>query len=227
MSLLPALSTYRPEKTAQFQPLRSDSYRINIFGFPNAPGLPDENLGLLDQRLAVEWVRDNIAAFGGDPSRITLFGESAGAGSVDLYSYAWVDDPIVNGFIAQSGTAFLRIGNTDPTDYSSWYNVSQALGCGGAEVGEQTVQCVRGRDAADIINVVGTQAGGGLPSAFVPVADGKVVFADVRNRSAEGRFIKRVRSSYLLRKYLRISFFQCRKTRLSCPDSVSAILHQH
>jgi cholinesterase len=57
----------------------STSYRINIFGFPKARFLPDLNPGLLDQRLAVEWVRDNIAAFGGDPKRIILFGQSAGA----------------------------------------------------------------------------------------------------------------------------------------------------
>lgn len=43
----------------------SVNYRVNIFGFPNAPGLPNQNLALLDQRLAVEWLRDNIAAFGG------------------------------------------------------------------------------------------------------------------------------------------------------------------
>src|SRR6266536_6669964 len=41
-----------------------DSYRLNIFGFPGAPNTT-QNLGLLDQRLAVEWVRDNVAAFGG------------------------------------------------------------------------------------------------------------------------------------------------------------------
>jgi cholinesterase len=57
---------------------RGLSYRINIFGFPMARFLPDLNLGLLDQRLAVEWVRDNIESFGGDPNRIMLFGESAG-----------------------------------------------------------------------------------------------------------------------------------------------------
>lgn len=53
------------------------SYRINIFGFPGLPGM-DQNVGLLDQRLAIEWTRKNIAAFGGDPNRITIFGESAG-----------------------------------------------------------------------------------------------------------------------------------------------------
>ena len=42
------------------------SYRLNIFGFPNAAGLDDQNLGVLDQRMALEWVRDNIEAFGGD-----------------------------------------------------------------------------------------------------------------------------------------------------------------
>lgn len=58
------------------------NYRLNIWGFPGAPG-KTQNLGLLDQRLALEWVRDNIAGFGGDPDRITVFGQSAGGGSVD------------------------------------------------------------------------------------------------------------------------------------------------
>lgn len=42
------------------------NYRLNIFGFPNAAGLDEQNLGILDQRMALEWVRDNIEAFGGD-----------------------------------------------------------------------------------------------------------------------------------------------------------------
>lgn len=57
--------------------LTSLSYRLSIFGFSGNPGGPG-NVAFLDQRLAVEWVRDNIANFGGDTSRITIFGQSAG-----------------------------------------------------------------------------------------------------------------------------------------------------
>ena len=55
------------------------NYRVNIMGFPNAAGLKTQNVGLRDQRAAVEWVQDNIAPFGGDPTAITLWGQSAGS----------------------------------------------------------------------------------------------------------------------------------------------------
>ncbi|MFI9828882.1 carboxylesterase/lipase family protein [Streptomyces sp. NPDC051913] len=57
------------------------NYRVGIEGFLHIEGAP-ANRGLLDQVAALEWVRDNITAFGGDPGQVTVFGESAGAGSV-------------------------------------------------------------------------------------------------------------------------------------------------
>ncbi|KAI4926930.1 uncharacterized protein J4E92_006091 [Alternaria infectoria] len=60
------------------------NYRTNIFGFSNSPEIPfgSQNAGFLDQRFALQWVQDNIAQFGGDPSRVMIFGESAGGESV-------------------------------------------------------------------------------------------------------------------------------------------------
>ena len=68
------------------------NYRMNIFGFGNSPALRDEkslNSGLLDQRLALEWIRKNIAAFGGNPEKVTLFGESDGGTGIGLQMTAY------------------------------------------------------------------------------------------------------------------------------------------
>ncbi len=65
------------------------NYRLNAFGFLSHPALSAEsgheasgNYGLMDMVAALEWVHDNIDSFGGDASRVTIFGESAGAGAV-------------------------------------------------------------------------------------------------------------------------------------------------
>ena len=64
------------------------NYRLGTLGFRSGGTGPDAiapNLGLQDQQLAMRWVHDNAAVFGGDPERITLFGESAGAMSIGAH----------------------------------------------------------------------------------------------------------------------------------------------
>jgi carboxylesterase type B len=93
------------------------NYRVGIFGFFTHPELTKEsehhasgNYGLLDQVAALEWVRDNIAAFGGDPKRVTICGQSAGASSV----HALTASPLAKGLfqraIAQSGSSIGGMG---------------------------------------------------------------------------------------------------------------------
>ena len=85
------------------------NYRLNVFGFYAHPALSAEsghgasgNYGLLDAVAALGWVRDNIAAFGGDPSRVTIFGESAGAGMVMSLMLVPAAEGLFHGAIAQS-----------------------------------------------------------------------------------------------------------------------------
>lgn len=170
---------------------------MNIFGFS---GAPDEiqNVGLLDQRLAIEWVRDNIKGFGGDPTRITLFGQSAGGVSVDYYSYIWTQDPIVHGLISQSGTAFSFTPNSLEQSRASFYNASSALGCGGAA---NVLNCMRSKGFRDIlkaIDLIAPRPTLALPApVFQPTVDNKTVFSDYNSLAAQDEFIKVVSHSIL------------------------------
>lgn len=84
----------------------SVGYRVGVFGFfhLDAASTP-ANVGLFDQLAGLDWIRDNVAAFGGDPDSITLFGESAGAASVGLHLLSPVSGGKFQRAILQSGTA--------------------------------------------------------------------------------------------------------------------------
>lgn len=86
------------------------NYRLGVFGFFSHPELAAEapyhasgNQGILDQIAALRWVRDNIAAFGGDPARVTVMGESAGAESVAILVASPLAKGLLQRAIAQSG----------------------------------------------------------------------------------------------------------------------------
>ncbi|KAH7141910.1 Alpha/Beta hydrolase protein [Dactylonectria macrodidyma] len=148
------------------------NYRLKIFGYPNS-AMGTENVGLLDQRMAIEWVRDNIESFGGDPSRIVLWGQSAGAFSVNYYSMAYPTDPIAYGFISDSGGDF---PSEEDTSHGNFSAVAAQVGCGGLDARSE-FKCVQKANATDLVRTVDS-----LAAQFVPQADNKTVFADPENR---------------------------------------------
>ncbi|XP_052826290.1 cholinesterase 2-like [Octopus bimaculoides] len=87
------------------------NYRLGPFGFlslddERAPG----NMGLLDQNLAIKWIHDNIASFGGDPDKLTLFGQSAGAISIGMHVISPMSRNLFRNAIMMSGTANTELG---------------------------------------------------------------------------------------------------------------------
>jgi para-nitrobenzyl esterase len=91
----------------------SMNYRLGIFGFFSHPGLTAEsahhssgNYGLMDQAAALEWVRKNISAFGGDPHNVTIFGESAGSFSVSALMASPLSKRLIHAAIGESGAFF-------------------------------------------------------------------------------------------------------------------------
>lgn len=168
------------------------NYRLNIFGFPGAPG-EMQNLGLRDQRAAVEWVRDNIAGFGGDASKITLAGQSSGGVSVDYWAYAYPQDPIAHGIIAHSGNVFSFPSNTKSVKEANWNSVVSAVNCSATV---DTMACMRRVDwealksaAASIKAAKSSSVLRGIP-AFWPAPDDDIVLFDYVGLTTSGSFAK-------------------------------------
>ncbi|KUJ17951.1 cholinesterase [Mollisia scopiformis] len=127
----------------------SVNYRLGGFGFlPGAEILKDgsANLGHLDQRLGLKWVADNIAKFGGDPSKVTIWGESAGSISVfnqmSLYNgnNTYKGQPLFRAAVMDSGS----VVPADPVDYPKGQSIYDTVvahaGCGAAS---DTLACLR------------------------------------------------------------------------------------
>ncbi|KAL2130632.1 hypothetical protein VTI74DRAFT_6133 [Chaetomium olivicolor] len=156
----------------------SFNHQGNIFGFPNAGGLSSnqQNLGLLDQRLAIEWVRENIASFSGDPTRIGLWGMSSGAIAIAYYSYSYVHDLIANGLILNSGNEFIDILSRDPA-HTNFNCVASHFGCGNLPPLIE-LHCMRRVNAHAIKDFLRTyfDSGSTPPLIISPIIDNRTVF---------------------------------------------------
>lgn len=155
------------------------NYRLNIFGFLGSESLRSAggttgNAGIEDQRQALRWIRKNIGAFGGDPSKVTIFGESAGAGSVTNH----LVQPQSAGLFR---AALLESGSFAPwAAHPMWHaemvfqKVLQLTGC---PSGDEAVACLKKMDAGRLVSAVKgitlddtkTPIGEDIPSALVIV----------------------------------------------------------
>ncbi|XP_071496957.1 cholinesterase-like [Diadema antillarum] len=130
------------------------NYRVGIFSRfttrdKEAPG----NVGMIDQVAALSWIFYNIRAFGGDPGRITLFGQSAGSGSVDFLMLSKLSRGFFTQAIMQSGNSFSRWAFEDTPvhrDRNRAFNLGSALGCPTTDT-SALVSCLRRTDSRQLL----------------------------------------------------------------------------
>ena len=163
------------------------NYRLNVFGFLAHPALSDEsphgasgNYGLLDMTAALEWVRGNIATFGGDPDRVMIFGESAGGGAVMSVMLMPQAEGLYHRAVAQSN--YVR-GWERPLDEAArgWepaeaqgVRIGEALSANSDDVVEQLVT-MRAATAADLLAASNRDAGStfrNTGNVWAPIVDG-------------------------------------------------------
>jgi para-nitrobenzyl esterase len=154
----------------------SIEYRLNLFGFLAVPSLDSEdhpfgNYGILDQQFALQWVHDNIAKFGGDPSNVTVGGQSAGATdtSINLVS------PLAKGLFQHAICESECAVNEAPlaTSVADGTAFANAAGCG-TQTGAAQAACLRALPAATVEALAGTTS---AASSFVggPMVDGTIL----------------------------------------------------
>ncbi len=158
------------------------NYRLGDFGLFAYPELskesqdePAANFGLMDQIAALRWVKRNIAAFGGDPDNVTIFGESAGGASVNFLMASPAARGLFQKAIAESGGAHTALSTISELEQSG---VRKA-----AEWGAADLKVLRALPASAILAKQGRVTLG----SYTPVIDGKYVTADPPSLFAAGK----------------------------------------
>jgi para-nitrobenzyl esterase len=176
------------------------NYRLGALGFFHHPeldaeGSPGGNQALLDQRLALEWVRDNVGAFDGDPENVTIFGESAGAVDVCLHMVAPDSAGLFDAVIGQSSGCTTYV----PTSLDVEEGVAaftEEVGCADAR---DPLACLRALPVATLLTEAPIDGGSEEPLPggsfyqggearwrFNPIVDGVIVPAQPRDLFAAG-----------------------------------------
>lgn len=150
------------------------NYRLGAFGFMSLGDSDTGNYGLQDQRLAMEWVRDYIASFGGDPQAITIAGHDAGAASVGYHMLTPLSKGLFRSVIAASGSEVQYqsyIGKPE-LSFNNTYRLGRYLGCA-QTVPQNLWECIMTRSMDDILRGTQTMPVEYNRYLFLPTVDGK------------------------------------------------------
>ncbi|KAH7377261.1 Alpha/Beta hydrolase protein [Pyrenochaeta sp. MPI-SDFR-AT-0127] len=166
------------------------NYRLGAWGFlqgSDASESDGSNFGLRDQRLALHWIQENIAAFGGDPEKVTLWGQSAGAASVGLHitAYGGRNDGLFRSAIMQSG-APIFLGDQNRTTYyqAAFRNLTSGTSCATSSA---PLSCLRNLPFADLNAILNTTAFRGI---WTPQIDGDIIERQSSAQLADGSFVQ-------------------------------------
>ncbi|KAK5446502.1 hypothetical protein LTS15_009841 [Exophiala xenobiotica] len=170
----------------------SINYRLQAFGYIFGSDVLKAgvtNLGFRDQRLALHWVQENIAAFGGDTSKVTIWGESAGGNSVgtQLVAYGGRDDKLFRAGIMESGapTPFITYPNASTWD-KYYNNITAATNCSSAS---NTLACLRKVPIGKLSSVLNSSVTAQVPG-WGAVIDHDFITGSASQQLQDGKFVK-------------------------------------
>lgn len=148
------------------------NYRLGALGFLAHDAFETTNFGLLDQLAALEWIKANIEAFGGDPEQVTIFGESAGAVSICALMTSSRGTGLFHRAILQSGYCPEDVP-TLTAAREQGERLSRRVGCGNAV---DQAQCLRGKPVSEILDALTSPVNDWFANeAFGPILDGELL----------------------------------------------------